>query len=231
MRKQVPVIPEVIRDERKKRNLTQEKLAEMISDELGDVITYQTISHWECGRHNPEPEHLRALAHALNVPESCFLVGGDRPAAEQYVKTREDVERQRLRRLGFLPGFFDFLEGKYNCRIETLGAWIRADTGEFGVAPDDDLEISFDNTYSIQQSATGASLVNGIREDQKRSIFPESFEDDAMDPAEDAAVFHFSGRREDCALPLSELLELQNMLGRFVRAFVDEKIEHARPKK
>lgn len=217
--KESKIRPGSIRAERNKRGWSQKELTKRVSAELGYVITDGTISNWEVGRHDPDPECLRALAKVFGVPVVSFLVGGDRPAAAEYVQSREDAERQRLRKLGFLPGFLEFLEGEYNCRIETLGAWIRPDTGEFGVMPDVDLEISFDNEYDIQQSAAGADLVDGFRDDTR---FPKSNESIKL---EDAAVFHFD-RREDTARPLSELLELQNVLGRFARAYLDEKMKY-----
>ncbi len=50
-----------ILDLRKKNGLSQEQLGEEID------VTRQTISNWELGETNPNPEQLKLLSKALNV--------------------------------------------------------------------------------------------------------------------------------------------------------------------
>lgn len=46
---------------RKSKNLSQEKLAELVN------VTRQTISNWELGETSPNPEQLKLLSKALHV--------------------------------------------------------------------------------------------------------------------------------------------------------------------
>ncbi len=52
---------------RKKKNLSQEDLAEMIE------VTRQTISNWELGETAPNPEQLKLLSKALNISVDDLL--------------------------------------------------------------------------------------------------------------------------------------------------------------
>lgn len=226
------VIPDRIKEARLKKGFSQEKLAKAVGAMTGNGLTDGSVSQWECGDTAPSAENLRALSEVLEVPESFFLVRGDRPQAEKYVKDREAEERKRLRKfgkLGFRPGFFEYLESVYKCRIETLNAWIRTDPGkycgEFGVNEDIDLNEVLPGSYDIEQSAAaGAHLLDSPRDDIRFPVFPDSFDNDSEE-IKPAAVFHFDGRRKDCAVSLDDLLEIQRMLDRFTKACVDEKMK------
>ena len=58
---------ERLREERKRKGLTQEQLAGLIS------VSRQTISHWETGRAAPDYDSLRLLAEALDITSSQLL--------------------------------------------------------------------------------------------------------------------------------------------------------------
>ena len=56
-----------LREERKRKGLTQEQLAGLMS------VSRQTISHWETGRASPDYESLRHLSEALEINLSDLL--------------------------------------------------------------------------------------------------------------------------------------------------------------
>lgn len=226
--------PGSIREARLNKGFSQKKLAEELSVVLGYEITNKAVSHWEKGRCAPTADHLRALHEVLEVSEGFFLVRGDRPQAEKYVNDQDAEERKRLRNLKFRPGFFEYLESVYECRIETLNAWIRTDPGKycgrFGVGADYDLSEGLPGNYDIEQSAAaGTRLLDHPRDDHDDGIFPDDFEDSDDDNYREeikpAAVFHFNGRRKDCAASLDDLLEVQRMLDRFTKACIEEKLD------
>lgn len=68
-----------IRNQRKKRNMSQEELAARI------FTTRQTISNYETGRSNPDIDTLEALAAALDT-EVTTLLYGEQPSQEKELR-------------------------------------------------------------------------------------------------------------------------------------------------
>lgn len=64
-----------IREWRKKRGLTQEKLAELAN------VHVNTLLRWEYGTREPKASELQKLAKVLNVTEAELLNG---PASQQF---------------------------------------------------------------------------------------------------------------------------------------------------
>lgn len=63
-----------IKNERKKNNLTQEKLGELIGENGGDdSVTRQTISKWEIGQSYPTLENLLALCNIFKCDIEYLL--------------------------------------------------------------------------------------------------------------------------------------------------------------
>ena len=68
-----------IRELRKARKLSQEDLAEKISEISGESISRQSLSGWETGTVQPRTANLQAAAQALGVPLSALLDDGEAP--------------------------------------------------------------------------------------------------------------------------------------------------------
>ena len=68
-----------IRELRKARKLSQEDLAEKISEISGESISRQSLSGWETGTVQPRTANLQAAAQALGVPLSALLDNGEAP--------------------------------------------------------------------------------------------------------------------------------------------------------
>ena len=73
---------------RKKKGLSQEKLAEKIN------VTRQTISNWELGETAPNPEQLMLYLTPFSAQlqgesdEFCFSCGGEGGNKGKFVRTR-----------------------------------------------------------------------------------------------------------------------------------------------
>ena len=80
---------ERLREERKRKGLTQEQLAQLLS------VSRQTISHWETGRAAPDYESLRLLAEALEISPSHLLGEEEHQAAEETAE--ETLQPQQSR--------------------------------------------------------------------------------------------------------------------------------------
>ncbi len=100
---------ENIAEARKRRCLTQEKLADLVG------VSFQAVSTWERGGNLPDTEHLQALAQALNASLDSLFSGGKRdwtlkaPHSDPehmytYVKAKAQSEKleQTLRALPFM---------------------------------------------------------------------------------------------------------------------------------
>ena len=61
-----------IREWRKKRGLTQEKLAELVN------VHVNTLLRWEYGKREPKAREIQRLAKALNVTEIELLNGSEK---------------------------------------------------------------------------------------------------------------------------------------------------------
>ncbi len=62
-----------IRELRKARKISQEELAERISEITGESISRQSLSGWESGAVVPRTSNLQAVTKALNIPLSVLL--------------------------------------------------------------------------------------------------------------------------------------------------------------
>ena len=71
-----------IRELRKARKMSQEELAEKISEITGESISRQSLSGWESGAVVPRTSNLQAVARAFNVPISA-LMGEEVPKEEK----------------------------------------------------------------------------------------------------------------------------------------------------
>ena len=81
---------------RKRKGLSQEKLAEKIN------VTRQTISNWELGETSPNPEQLKLLSKELNVSIDELL----EKASENYYgsyDSDEDFAESFLNEIGAIP--------------------------------------------------------------------------------------------------------------------------------
>jgi len=92
---------ERLREERKRKGLTQEQLAEMLS------VSRQTISHWETGRAAPDYESLRLLAEALETTPSQLLgeeasLPSEKPVSPLQAEPSPKAERFSLSRFSWL---------------------------------------------------------------------------------------------------------------------------------
>ena len=69
-----------IKDLRKSKNITQEKLAEIISMDI------TSLSKIETGRNYPQPETVEKLANALNVSIDKLFLFRDDFSKEEYLR-------------------------------------------------------------------------------------------------------------------------------------------------
>ena len=180
------------------------------------------VNHWEKGVNKPDSQHLAGLVAVLDRPREYFT--GEDPEekiAEYWAQQIEKYERKRLEDKGFRPAFFELLANEYNCTIETRGAWIRPGSGRFGVAPEEDLDLG---RFDIMVDAVnGVKLLPERRADTDYGIEAADFEDDGDPETVPAAVFHVAGKGKEFALSLEELLQLQRILGGFIRSYIEEK--------
>lgn len=65
---------------RKKKGVTQEELAELITETSEIPVNKATVGAWELGRHLPSVISLLAMSRFLNV--SCDVLLGEQPIPE-----------------------------------------------------------------------------------------------------------------------------------------------------
>ena len=53
--------------------MTQQDLADAITNTTGDPLHRTAIAHWEKGRHEPALRHRKALAAALGLPSTILF--------------------------------------------------------------------------------------------------------------------------------------------------------------
>lgn len=83
---------------RKKKGLTQEELSEKID------VTRQTISNWELGETNPNPEQLKKLSKELNISIDELLDNDIKDVLVKKVTNTENISKKifKLILIGFL---------------------------------------------------------------------------------------------------------------------------------
>ena len=206
---------------------TEETLAAAIERKIenGETVSKSAVSHWLTGNNGINKSKLVVVAALLCHPVEYFT--GEDPeekSAAYYAQEIEKDERSRLEEKGFCPWFFEFLENKYECTIETLNAWIEQKTGRFWVDPDPFFTLGFDNFDIKADAVKGVELLPERRKDIKHEILADrcvnGFGDLDTVPA---AVFHCSGNKKDFAVSLDELLQLQQILGGFAESYIQEK--------
>jgi transcriptional regulator with XRE-family HTH domain len=67
---------EVLKEIRKRKDLTQTQLGKMLG------VRYNTISGWETGEHKIPTNRLNEICNILNIPPSYLL--GEEPVAIEY---------------------------------------------------------------------------------------------------------------------------------------------------
>lgn len=207
------------------KGYSEETLAAAVEEKSGETVTKSAVSHWLTGKNGIGKKKLNALSDLLSHPREYFT--GEDPeekSAAYYAQEIEKEERKRLKDKGIRPAFLELLENEYNCTIETLNAWLEPKTGRFWVDPDPFFTLGFDN-YDIKADAVkGVELLPGRRDDVNHGVLADRFVNGLEDPETvPAAVFHVTGKGKDFALSLEELLQLQRILGGFIRSYIEEK--------
>ena len=88
---------------RKKENLSQEQLAELID------VTRQTISNWELGETSPNPEQLKLLSKTLKVSVDDLLDNEIKAILEQKISNTERLAGIIIKILRVIGIFFFLL--------------------------------------------------------------------------------------------------------------------------
>jgi transcriptional regulator with XRE-family HTH domain len=71
-----PGLGTLIRQARTDAELTQERLAELVSGAAGRRTNRLQVLNWEAGRHQPRFESLQAIATVTGKPISFFFANG-----------------------------------------------------------------------------------------------------------------------------------------------------------
>lgn len=130
---------------RKSKGYTQEDIAKLLSDYLGEDIKKGTVSKWESNGASPRLHIISALAHILDIPEQ-FLFDDSKKAIDKIVKSA-------------MPNFRHVIE--HTTKIPLLDGYIGAGSSSYL----DDLEVIdylyIDNNYILD--AFKKKEVNAIR--------------------------------------------------------------------
>lgn len=86
----------VIRQSRVAAGFSQERLAELLGEQLGEPVWQTTISQWEHGVHLPPDKRRRALESALKLPHGTLteLIQGPSVPASPFEQAAMSVFRQ-----------------------------------------------------------------------------------------------------------------------------------------
>ena len=88
---------------RKKRELSQEELGEMIG------VTRQTISNWELGETSPNPEQLKLLSNVLKISIDDLLDNNIQNIISEKLVNTERLTEIAIRSVKFLGILFIIL--------------------------------------------------------------------------------------------------------------------------
>ena len=104
---------------RKKAGLTQEELAEKAG------VSNITISQWENGIYAPTMTRIKALAKALNVPESDLLHDPPERAGEWILTIRHSEEKDEVLDLrgGVMPTISEVITNQTGAYVRLGGDW------------------------------------------------------------------------------------------------------------
>lgn len=217
-----------LRNARKKRGLSQDDLMGRANELLaaGDKMTSKAISSWERqGKktriYDSSMPRVEAIADVLGCDVDALLVDPD----DHILITQHDDAFRHLAEYGFAPGFIQFLARSLGCvSIETfrvqycrrLGvAWVDNPIEDFS---DDDVRYSHD-------AVTGRVRLAGPEVEPLRG-YPDAF-DYENDSREPGAILHYAGKRKDQYVALSDLLQLQNVMGSYARFSMSEILNKA----
>ena len=104
---------------RKKSGLTQEELAERTG------YSIMTIRRWEWGTRDPRTEGIKALAQALNVPESDLL-NDPPPASGEWVitlKVSNKLEMEEINLIGNVQPVTSIQATPDGCAVTIQAGW------------------------------------------------------------------------------------------------------------
>ena len=104
---------------RKKAGLTQEKIAERTG------YSIMTVRRWEWGTRNPRLEEIKALAQALNVPESDLL-NDPPPASGEWVitlKVNNKLEKEEINLIGNVQPVTSIQATPDGCAVTIQAGW------------------------------------------------------------------------------------------------------------
>lgn len=109
-----------LREERKRKGLTQEQLAGLMS------VSRQTISHWETGRASPDYESLRHLSEALEINLSDLLgEEKEQQAADVAIPSAAQEEEPALQpQQRAIPRFVCWIGAAALALCILAGAWL-----------------------------------------------------------------------------------------------------------
>lgn len=238
---------ERLKNRRKRRGLTIEQLAAGANELLEDAARIPNpgknqISSWEhkdvTRISDINAPRVDAIARVLGCDVGALLVDSD----DTILKSEQDRAERQLTECGFMPGFFLFLASSLGCAsIETLDVWYcrrlgvgwvenvhEVFAGEFEDPADNigDLRIMHD-------AATDRVRLAGPEVDHLRQVpddinlFDDISDGSIIDDIERGAILHYSGKRKDQYMALSDLLQLQARVGSFARFSANELLNGA----
>ena len=157
-----------IRDVRKLRGMSQKDLAEKIKN------TDRTISSWERGNSNPNPDELRLLSKILGVPSDYLLGIGTYENWSEMQDNRPIVLKQIAQIMKNMS--YDILEGiddlTYIRLVNAFNVKIRHHEDGVGISVDSIIPSYSEELFNprMQEDDDWLSLIHSLGADGQRQL-------------------------------------------------------------
>lgn len=158
-----------IRYVRKLRGMSQKDLAAEFEN-----TTYKTISSWELGNSNPNPDELRTLSKVLGVPADYLLEIGTYENWSDMQANRSLVLKQIAQTMKAMS--YDILEGiddlTYIRLVNAFNVKVRVYNDGIGISVDSLIPVYSDTIYNqkMQEDESWLSLIHSLGADEQKQL-------------------------------------------------------------